>query len=71
MPKYLMPMARCRETQQIVKSNDLSSKFTPTQLKAARLQSQRLADQMQIKTGKTWVGFVQEYSVDSEGRTGL
>lgn len=64
-------MARCRETQQIVKSNDLSSKFTPTQLKAARLQSQRLADQMQIKTGKTWVGFVQEYSVDSEGRTGL
>ncbi len=71
MPTYLMPMARCRETGQTVKSNDLSAKFSITQRRDAEQQSRTLAEQMQWKTGREWTGFVQEYSVMTDGRTSL
>ena len=68
MPQYYMPMARCRATGQTVKSNDLGSKFSLGQRADAERQAQTLAEQMQYKTGQNWRGFVQLYSVDSQGR---
>lgn len=66
-----MPMAKCQETQQTVKSNDLGSKFLITQRADAERQSRILADQMKYKTGREWTGYVKEYSVDSRGRTSI
>ncbi len=64
-------MARCQETGQTVKSNDLSTKFLITQRTDAERQSQTLAEQMKWKTGRDWTGFVQEFSVMADGRTRL
>ncbi len=64
-------MARCRETGQTVKSNDLSAKFSIIQRRDAEQQSRTLAEQMKWKTGLEWTGFVQEYSVKGDGRTSL
>lgn len=71
MPNYLMPMARCRETGQTVKSNDLGARFTISQRSDCQRQAETLAAQMQWKTGQVWTGFVDTYTVDDQGRTAL
>ncbi len=71
MPNYLMPKARCLETGQTVNANNLGTKFTLTQRIDAERESQRLAENMQKKTSRTWTGFVEEYTVATDGRTRL
>lgn len=66
-----MPKARCVETGETVNANSLGSKFALTDTLPARLESQRLAENMQKKTSRTWLAFVEEYTVDSTGRTRL
>lgn len=68
MPKYLMPMARCLETQQTVKSNDLSQRYRVTERRFAMFEAQRLAENVSASTGRTWQAYVDEYTVDADNR---
>jgi hypothetical protein len=67
MPKYLIPKATCVETRQTVASNDLVKKFMINQRHDAQLEANRLAENMSIKTGRTWSGFVETFTVDANG----
>jgi hypothetical protein len=67
MPKYLLPKATCLETRQTVASNDLVKKFTITQQRDAQLEADRLAANMTTKTGRTWTGYVESFTVDAQG----
>ena len=69
MPQYLMPKARCKETNQTVMSNDLGKKFMITDRRSAELEANRLAQNMEAKTGRKWSGFVEAFMVDFDGRT--
>ena len=71
MPKYLLPKATCLETRQTVASNDLVKKFMINQRHDAQLEADRLAANMTTKTGRTWSGHVETFTVDSEGRNRL
>jgi hypothetical protein len=71
MPQYLLPKATCTETRQTVASNDLVKKFMINQRHDAQLEANRLAANMTTKTGRTWSGFVEQFTVDSEGRNRL
>lgn len=71
MTQYLMPKARCLSTGQVVKSNNLGSKFTPGEQRQAQAEAQRLAENMQAKTNLEWQAFVEAYTLDSQGRTRL
>jgi hypothetical protein len=71
MPKYLIPKATCLETRQTVASNDLVKKFMINQRHDAQREADRLAENMSTKTGRTWSGFVEQFTVDSEGRNRL
>ena len=71
MPQYLIPKATCKETGQTVASNDVVTKFKFTQQHDAQREAERLAANMTTKTGRTWSGFVEQFSVDSEGRNRL
>lgn len=66
-----MPMARCTETGQTVKSNDLGRRLGLESRQEAELQSKILAEQMSAKTKRTWTGYVELYTVDNVGRTRL
>lgn len=67
MPKYLLPKATCLETRQTVASNDLVKKFMINQQRDAQLEADRLAANMSTKTGRTWSGFVEQFTVDANG----
>lgn len=69
MTTHYMPMARCPETGQTVKSNDLGKRFGMDRRRDAELQAESLAKSMKYKTGKEWQGFVQLYTIDDLGRT--
>jgi hypothetical protein len=71
MPKYLIPKATCKETRQTVASNDLVKKFMIDQRSDAQLEADRLAANMTTKTGRLWSGFVETFTVDSQGRNRL
>jgi hypothetical protein len=71
MPKYLIPLARCQETGQTVKSVDLAHRFPLSERTQAQLAAGRLAEKMQEKTGDTWTGSVDSYTIDSQKRTRL
>ena len=71
MPKYLMPLARCHETGQTVKSVDLAHRFTTAEHAPAQLIANLLAENMQKRTGDTWTGSVDTYTIDSQKRTRL
>ena len=71
MPKYLMPMARCSETKQTVKSNDLGHRYTLNERQFALLEAERLAANVSTTTGKIWQAYVAEFSVDAAGRVKL
>jgi predicted Zn-dependent protease len=67
MPKYLLPKATCLETRQTVASNDLVKKFMINQQRDAQLEADRLAANMTTKTGRTWSGYVETFTVDAAG----
>jgi len=67
MPNYLMPKAACKETGQTVASNDVVTKFKFTQRHDAQLEADRLAANMTTKTGRTWTGYVETFTVDTQG----
>jgi hypothetical protein len=67
MSQYLLPKATCLETRQTVASNDLVKKFTITQQRDAQLEADRLAANMTTKTGRTWTGYVESFTVDAQG----
>ena len=62
MAEYLLPKARCVETGQTVKSQDLTNnRFTLGQRSQAQEVADQLAVKMQQRTRLTWIGFVQSY----------
>ena len=64
--RYLLPKARCETTGETVKIQDLTgARFTLAQRSFAVEVSQQLADKMSARTGRTWVGFVEEYTPTS------
>jgi predicted Zn-dependent protease len=50
-----------------VASNDLVKKFMINQQRDAQLEADRLAANMSTKTGRTWSGFVEQFTVDANG----
>jgi hypothetical protein len=71
MPTYLIPLARCQETGQTVKSVDLAHRYPLSERTQAQLAAGSLAEKMQKKTGDTWTGLVDSYTIDSQKRTRL
>ena len=60
---YLLPKARCPETGQAVKSQDLTgARFTVQQRSMALEVADQIAVKQSARTGRTWVGFVEEYT---------
>jgi predicted Zn-dependent protease len=67
-----MPKATCKETGQTVASNDVVKKFMFNQRRDAQREADRLAANMTTKTGRSWSGFVESFTVvDPEGRNRL
>ena len=63
---YLMPMAHCQETNQTVKSQNLSRRFAQHERSAAVKEAEYLALQMQKRSGKNWSAKVETYSLDNQ-----
>ena len=60
---YLLPKARCVETGQTIKQQDLTGgRFTHAQRSFAQDAATRLAAQLSARTKQTWVGIVEEYT---------
>lgn len=56
-------MARCVETGQTVKQQDLKGvRYDLAHRREAELMAEQLAQSMQRKTGRTWTAFVRPYS---------
>ena len=63
MAEYLLPKARCVETGETVKTQDLTNnRFTIGQRAQAQEVADQLAVKMQQRTRVTWQGFVQQYT---------
>ena len=63
MTQYLLPKARNTTTGQTVKQQDLTgARFDMSQRAFAEEMANRLAYQMSLKTGDTWIGFVEAYT---------
>lgn len=63
MSNYIIAKARCLETGQTVKSQDLSGRrFQLHEQQECQLVADRLADQMSYRTGNTWQGYCQRYT---------
>jgi len=61
--RYLLPMARCIETGETVKTQDLTgTRFTERQRVLAEDMAQQLAAKMTQRTRRTWQGFVKDYT---------
>lgn len=62
MMTYLLPMAKCTETGETVKTQDLSgNRFTLRQRALAQEVADQIAEKMNQRTNKNWTGFVKEY----------
>ena len=63
MTTYLLPMAKCIETGETVKTQDLSgNRFTVQQRVLAQEVADQIAKKMEDRTNKTWSGFLKEYT---------
>lgn len=61
--EYLLPKARCVETGQTVKNQDLTeARFTLAQRSFAEEVATQLAAKMSARTNQTWIGFVERYT---------
>lgn len=69
MELYLLPKARCPETGETVKQQDLTgARFTLQQRILCEDQAQKLAAKMTAKTGRSWIGFVEQYTPTTRRR---
>ena len=60
---YLLPKARCPETGESVKSQDLTgARFTVQQRSMAEEVADQIAAKMTARTGRLWEGTVVEYT---------
>ena len=71
MPKYLMPLAECTQTGQTVKAVDLVNRLETHQTTEARLIAQKLARDLETRTGLNWQSRVEVYTVAKDHRTRL
>ena len=63
MAQYLMPAARCEETGQLVKKQDLSgARYTRFRRDQAWSMAQVLAEDMSQRHRQTWVPELIEYN---------
>ena len=63
---YLIAKAYCQETNQTVKSQNLSRRFAAHERSAAMKEAEYLAEQMQKRTGRSWSPKVETYSLDNQ-----
>jgi hypothetical protein len=69
MDLYLLPKARCPETGETVKQQDLTgARFTLHQRTLCEDQAQKLAANMTARTGRAWIGFVEQYTPTTRRR---
>lgn len=60
--QFLLPKARCPETGETVKIQDLTgARYQLTQRSMAEDSARQLADRMAARTGRRWVGYVEAY----------
>jgi hypothetical protein len=64
MKTYLVAKAHCAETDQTVKSQNLSGRYEHYQRRECLQEAEYLAQQMQYKTGRFWRGFVEQYQLE-------
>lgn len=61
--QFLLPKARCPETGETVKTQDLTgARYQISQRTLAEDSARQLADRMTARTGRRWVGFVEAYT---------
>ena len=61
--RYLIAKARCTETGQTVKAQDLTgARFTLQQRSLAEDSARQLAERMSARTRQHWEGFVEAYT---------
>lgn len=66
--QYLLPKARCPQTGQTVKQQDLDGvRYGLHQRKLCQLAADQLAESMIRKTGRAWLGFVEAYTPTVRG----
>lgn len=62
--QYFMPAARCQQTGQRIKAQDLSGRrFSRNERDQAWLHAQRLAETQSARDQQTWTAELIEYSV--------
>ena len=61
--QYLIAIARCSETRETVKSQNLARRYELHERRECQIEADHMAEQMQRKTGKTWRGFVESYAL--------
>ncbi len=65
MSQYIIPMARCLETNQTVQEQDLGGRrCQPHQRQECQLVADRLARNLNTRTGKTWQGYCHPYTAN-------
>jgi hypothetical protein len=61
--QYLLPKARCPQTGQTVKEQDLTGyRYTNSERAFAQEKADQLAAKLAVRTGQTWQGFVEVYT---------
>ncbi len=64
--QYLIAKARCLETRETVKSQNLSQRYRPWEKRDCQIEADYLAERLNKKTGRNWVGFVEAYSLEDD-----
>lgn len=63
MAQYIIPKARCLETGQTVQEQDLSGRrFQPHERVECQRLADRLAENQNKRSDKTWQGYCQIYT---------
>jgi hypothetical protein len=64
--KYLIPKARCRETGETVKSQNLVGRYQLTERWACQQEAEYLAQRLRAKTGRFWSAFIEVYELQGD-----
>ena len=63
MAQYIIPKARDLTTGQTVVEHDLAGiRFQPHQQQECQRLADRLAEKLELKTGRSWRGYCESYS---------
>ena len=63
---YWVAKARCHETNETVKSQNLAGRYQHDQRQQCLLEAEYLAARMQHKTGRIWTAFVESYELQRD-----